>query len=85
MIQRPYITAGASAIAVALIVLSPSARAGELIVLQNGFEVRCDHYAPVDGRVRLYQVHLPEQVIDGVIFKPTTQFLRIEGGGASTQ
>ena len=34
-----------------------------------------------EGRVRLYQVHLPEQVIDGVIFKPTTQFLRIEGGG----
>jgi len=31
-----------------------------------------------DGRVRLYQVHLPEQVIDGVIFKPTTQNLRIE-------
>jgi hypothetical protein len=38
-----------------------------------------------DGRVRLYEVHLPEQTIDGVIFKPTTQFLRIEGGGASTQ
>ncbi|MGA2279644.1 MAG: hypothetical protein ABSG80_05010 [Verrucomicrobiota bacterium] len=38
-----------------------------------------------DGRVRLYEVHLPEQVIDGVIFQPTTQFLRIEGGGASTQ
>ena len=38
-----------------------------------------------EGRVRLYQVHLPEQVIDGVIFKPTTQLLRIEGGGASTQ
>ncbi|HXI73075.1 MAG TPA: hypothetical protein VNN22_22270 [Verrucomicrobiae bacterium] len=35
-----------------------------------------------DGRVRLYEVHLPEQVIDGVIFKPTTQFLRIEEGGA---
>ena len=31
-----------------------------------------------EGRVRLYQVQLPEQVIDGVIFKPTTQFLRIE-------
>ena len=31
-----------------------------------------------DGTVRLYEVHLPEQVIDGVIFKPTTQFLRIE-------
>ena len=38
-----------------------------------------------DGRVRLYPVHLPEQVVDGVIFKPTTQNLRIEGGGASTQ
>jgi ADP-ribosylglycohydrolase len=31
-----------------------------------------------DGRFRLYQVHLPEQIIDGVIFKPTTQNLRIE-------
>jgi hypothetical protein len=31
-----------------------------------------------EGRVRLYEVHLPEQVIDGVIFKPTTQSLRIE-------
>ena len=31
-----------------------------------------------EGRVRLYEVHLPEQTIDGVIFKPTTQNLRIE-------
>ena len=31
-----------------------------------------------DGRVRLYPVHLPEQVIDGVILQPTTQYLRIE-------
>jgi hypothetical protein len=31
-----------------------------------------------DGRVRLYEVRLPEQVIDGVIFQPTTQYLRIE-------
>ena len=31
-----------------------------------------------EGRVRLYPVHLPEQIIDGVIFQPTTQFLRIE-------
>jgi ADP-ribosylglycohydrolase len=31
-----------------------------------------------EGHVRLYEVHLPEQVIDGVIFKPTTEFLRIE-------
>ena len=38
-----------------------------------------------DGRVRLYPVHLPEQIIDGVIFQPTTQFLRIEEGGAFTQ
>ena len=30
------------------------------------------------GRVRLYEVQLPEQTIDGVIFKPTTQFLRIQ-------
>ena len=30
------------------------------------------------SHVRLYEVHLPEQVIDGVIFQPTTQFLRIE-------
>jgi hypothetical protein len=30
------------------------------------------------GRIRLYPVHLPEQVIDGVIFKPTTENLRIE-------
>ena len=67
MIQRHYITAGASAIAVALIVLSPSARAGELIVLQNGFEVRCDHYAPVDGRVRLYLSSGEDSYIE---FKP---------------
>lgn len=31
-----------------------------------------------DGQVRLYEVHIPEQVIDGVIFQPTTEFLRIE-------
>jgi outer membrane lipoprotein SlyB len=31
-----------------------------------------------EGRVRLYPVHLPEQIIDGVIFQPTTQYLRIE-------
>ena len=31
-----------------------------------------------EGHIRLYEVHLPEQVIDGVIFQPSTQFLRIE-------
>ena len=30
------------------------------------------------SRVRLHEIHLPEQIIDGVIFQPTTQFLRIE-------
>ena len=29
-------------------------------------------------RVRLYEVRLPEQEIDGVTFKPTTKYLRIE-------
>ena len=33
---------------------------------------------PDHDHVRLYEVHLPEQVIDGVIFQPTTQFLRID-------
>ena len=28
--------------------------------------------------VRLYEVRLPEQQIDGVTFKPTTKYLRIE-------
>lgn len=31
-----------------------------------------------DGNVRLYEVQLPEQTIDGVIFKPTTKYLRID-------
>jgi len=31
-----------------------------------------------EGRVRLYEVQLPEQTIDGVMFKPTTKYLRIE-------
>ena len=38
-----------------------------------------------EGRVRLYEVHLPEQIIDGVVFQPTTQFLRIEADGVCTQ
>ena len=31
-----------------------------------------------EDHVRLYEVHLPEQQIDGVIFKPTTKLLRID-------
>ena len=30
------------------------------------------------AHVRLYPVQLPEQCIDGVIFQPTTKYLRIE-------
>jgi hypothetical protein len=30
------------------------------------------------GGVRLYPVHLPEQRIDGVMFQPSTKYLRIE-------
>ena len=34
--------------------LVPAARAAERVTLSNGFEMRCDHHAQVDGRVRLY-------------------------------
>jgi hypothetical protein len=37
-----------------LTILPQLARAGELITLSNGFAMRCDHHAPVEGRVRLY-------------------------------
>ena len=32
----------------------PALRAAERITLNNGFVMRCDHYAQVDGRARLY-------------------------------
>ena len=38
----------------ALLALAPSADAAERITLRNGFEMRCDHHAEVDGRTRLY-------------------------------
>jgi len=34
--------------------LAPAAQAGELVTLRNGFEMRCDHHAEIEGRVRLY-------------------------------
>jgi Transglycosylase SLT domain len=45
-----------SALAVAAIMaaVAPVARAGERVTLRNGFAMRCDHHAQVDGRVRLY-------------------------------
>jgi hypothetical protein len=43
-----------AAILTAFAALPPSAQAAERITLRNGFEMRCDHYAQVKGRVRLY-------------------------------
>jgi soluble lytic murein transglycosylase-like protein len=34
--------------------LGPSAWAGELVTLRNGFEMHCDHHAEIEGQVRLY-------------------------------
>jgi hypothetical protein len=46
-----FITTGIMA---ALALLSPSVHAAERITLRNGFEMRCDHHASVEGRTRLY-------------------------------
>jgi len=48
MRMRSFITAAA------LTALTTAAWAGERVTLSNGFEMRCDHHAEVDGRVRLY-------------------------------
>lgn len=40
--------------AATLAALVPSAWAGELVALRNGFQVHCDHHAEVEGHVRLY-------------------------------
>jgi soluble lytic murein transglycosylase-like protein len=37
-----------------LAALAPAARAAERVTLRNGFEMRCDHHAQVEGRTRLY-------------------------------
>ncbi len=37
-----------------LAMLAGSARAAEQVTLRNGFALRCDHHAPVDGRVRVF-------------------------------
>jgi hypothetical protein len=37
-----------------LAVLAPTAHSAERITLRNGFEVRCNHHAQVDGRTRLF-------------------------------
>jgi soluble lytic murein transglycosylase-like protein len=38
----------------AFAILVPFAQAAERVTLRNGFEIRCDHHAQVEGRVRLY-------------------------------
>ncbi len=38
----------------ALALLALAARAAERITLRNGFQIRCDHHAAVEGRLRLY-------------------------------
>jgi soluble lytic murein transglycosylase-like protein len=45
------ITAGMMA---AMAASPPFARAAERITLRNGFEMRCDHHAEVEGRTRLF-------------------------------
>ncbi len=44
----------ALAILPALLALSPSARAGELVTLRNGYSIQCAHHAEVEGRIRLF-------------------------------
>jgi hypothetical protein len=39
-----------------LLACSPFAHSAERITLSNGFELRCDHHAEVDGRTRLYLI-----------------------------
>ena len=46
-----FIPAGIVAV---LAALAPAARAAERITLRNGFDIRCDHHALVDDRIRLY-------------------------------
>lgn len=52
--ERKAIRSGAALLAVALLAVAPAARAAELITLTNGYAMRCDHHAQVEGRVRLY-------------------------------
>lgn len=38
----------------AIAALVPCAQAAERVTLRNGFEMRCDHHAEIEGRTRLY-------------------------------
>lgn len=59
--------------AAVLTALATAAWAGERVTLSNGFEMRCDHHAQVEGHVRLYlstgennYIEFPPQEIVGV-------------------
>ncbi len=38
----------------AILSLAPCARAAEQLTLTNGFALRCDHHAQIEGRIRVY-------------------------------
>ncbi|MGO9339343.1 MAG: lytic transglycosylase domain-containing protein [Terracidiphilus sp.] len=46
--------------------LASAAQAGELVTLRNGYEMRCDHHAEIEGRVRLYLSAGQDNFIDFV-------------------
>jgi soluble lytic murein transglycosylase-like protein len=60
MQSRFFITAIASG------ALTTTAWAGELVTLRNGFEIRCDHHAETESRVRLYLSAGEDNYIDFV-------------------
>jgi soluble lytic murein transglycosylase-like protein len=51
---RLFSTAGTWAGLMALAVAGVCSQAAEQVTLQNGFAMRCDHHAPVQGHVRVY-------------------------------
>jgi soluble lytic murein transglycosylase-like protein len=46
--------------------LATAAQAGELVTLRNGYEMRCDHHAEVQGHTRLYLSKGEDNYIDFV-------------------
>jgi len=60
-----------------LAALAPSSRAAESITLRNGFAMRCDHHAQIEGRVRLFlspgqgsYIEFPPEEVSAVEFVP---------------
>jgi len=75
--------------------LAPFAHSAERITLRNGFEMRCDHHAQVEGRVRLYLSpgedsyieRLPEDIVSVEVVPdpPAQPDLKQTASTASTQ